>query len=80
MNKETLQAITTAVENAVDTKINGKLLGISNTLKAQDVVLVEVKDLLQERKFLIQLWSFIKFIGGVLVAIGSGILLWKKLS
>lgn len=79
MNEEILQAITDAVENAVDTKINGKLVGIKTQLNAQDLVLIEVKKLVEERKFLIELWSFVKFIGGVLVAVGSTVLLYKKL-
>lgn len=79
MTEDILKAIKETVEEAVDKKINGKLMGITAHLGRQDETLVEVKALLEERKFLTQLWSFIKFIGSVLVAIGSAILLYKKL-
>lgn len=80
MNQEILKAIKDTVEEAVDTKINGKLKGLKEHLDKQDETLKEVKNLVEERRFLIQLWSFVKFIGSVLVAVGSSILLYKKLS
>lgn len=79
MNETMLQAIKETVEKAVDEKINGKLVDIKKQLNSQDETLSEVKDLLRERKFLIQLWSFLKFIGGMIVAIGSAILLFQKI-
>lgn len=79
MTDEILNKITEAVELAVDTKINGKLIGIKNQLNAQDNVLEDVKELLKERTFLIQLWAFIKFLGGVIISIASAILLYKKI-
>lgn len=79
MNEEILEAIKNTVEEAVDIKINGKLINITNHLKEQDVILKDVKELLKERTFLIQLWSFLKFIGGVAVSIGGAILLYTKL-
>lgn len=79
MNQETLKAISTAVENAVDTKINGKLRGLKDQMDKQDLILADVKTLLEERKFLLQLWSFVKFLGGVAVAVGSAIILYRKL-
>ena len=85
MNPETLQAIKETVEEAVDTKINGKLKSLKEHLYRQDDVFLEqsktldeVKDLLQERRFVIQLWAFLKFVGGTAVAIGGAILLFYK--
>lgn len=79
MSEDILQQIKETVEQAVDTKINGKLIGIKAQLTAQDKVLEEVKSLMSERKFLIQLWAFLKVIGGVVVAVGGAILMFKKL-
>lgn len=67
------------VEKAVDEKINGKLLGITEHLKKQDKTLERVEELLEDKDFLVKLWAFTKFLGGVLMAIGSGILIYKKL-
>lgn len=79
MNDQILHAIKTTVEKAVDEKINGKLLEIKKVLSAQDETLAEVKDLLKERRFLIQLWSFLKVLGGAVVSIGGAILMYEKL-
>lgn len=79
MNNEILLAIKNTVEEAVDKKINGKLLNITAHLQEQDETLEEVKKLLEDKKFLVQLWTVIKFIGGVLVSVGSAILLYRKL-
>ena len=82
-----------AVENKIDTKVNGKIdalkkdVGeIKTQMNAQDVQLVEiqannveVKGILEERKFVAQLWTFIKFLGGVVVSIGSAIILYNNL-
>jgi hypothetical protein len=79
MSEEILNKITEAVEQAVDTKINGKLIGIKKQLDNQDDVLKDVKELLKERTFLIQLWSFVKFLGGIILSLGSAYLLYKKI-
>lgn len=93
MSEDILQAIKETVETAVDEKINGKLRGlkednkkITEHLEDQDKnileqgkVLDEVKDLLKERRFIIQLWAFVKVVGGIIVSIGGAILLFKNL-
>ncbi len=86
MSEEILTKITEAVEDAVDKKINGKLVGlkadnhdIKEHLKQQDILLEDVKKLLGERKFLMQLWGFLKYVGGILISIGGAILLYKQL-
>lgn len=79
MSEEILSNIKQAVEEAVDKKINGKLGVIKSQLNEQDIVLQEVKELLKERTFLIQLWAFVKFLGGVVVALGSAFLIYKQL-
>lgn len=79
MNEEILKAIKEVVGDTVDEKINGKLIGIKAQLNAQDITLGEVKGLLEDKKFLVQLWTVIKFIGGVLVSLGSAILLYRKI-
>ena len=48
-----------------DVDFNGKLTGIKEHLSRQDTTLNEVKVLLEERKFLAQLWSLCKFAGGL---------------
>lgn len=79
MNEEILQAIKETVEEAVDVKINGKLRGITAHLGEQDKTLEEMKELMEERKFLLQLWSFVKFIGGIIAAVISALILYRKL-
>lgn len=71
--------ITQAVEQAVDTKINGKLLSIKAQLTAQDIVLTELKVLLEDKDFLSKLWKLIKSIFTGIVALGSAWLLYKQL-
>ncbi len=79
MTDELLQTIKVVVEEAVDKKINGKLSGIKDQLNAQDKVLKDVQELLNERRFVMQLWTFIKFVGGVAVSVGGAFLLYTKL-
>lgn len=79
MNEEILNKITEAVENAVDAKINGKLIGIKKQLTDQDAVLAQVRGLLEDKKFLVQLWAFLKFLGGIIISIGTAVVIYKKL-
>ena len=79
MSEEILQNIKDAVENAVDNKINGKLLDIKRQLNSQDELLSEVKELVAERAFIIKLWAVMKFVGGVTVSIASTVYLYIKL-
>lgn len=79
VDKEMFNKIGIIVENAVDKKINGKLTGIVEHLKKQDCVLEDVKILLQERKFVQNLWKVIKFIGKTIASVGASIVLWQKL-
>lgn len=55
--KEILGIITTAVENAVDTKINGKLKGIKEQLEQQDLAMIPVVTAFKEDKIIKAEWS-----------------------
>lgn len=74
------------VKQTIKETVNGKIDKIQTQMNAQDVVLnshgiilAEVKSLLEERKFAIKLWSFLKVIGGTMVSIGGAIILYKNI-
>lgn len=79
MTDELLNIIKVTVEEAVDKKINGKLISISNHLKEQDETMNDLKVLLEDKKFLQQLWAFIKFLGGAIISLGTAYLLYRKI-
>lgn len=79
MSEEILKKISEAVEDAVDTKINGKLRDITAHLGRQDEILKRVEDLLEDKDFIVKLWAFLKFLGGAIVAIASAILIYKRI-
>ena len=74
------------VGQMIDVKINGKLVGLKEQINQQNIVLAaqnetlaELKELLEDKKFILNIWTFVKFLGGIAVAIGSGLLVFKQL-
>ncbi len=61
---------TTAVIKEV---VNGKIDKIAQHLQDQDVTMGKLMVLLEDKKFLQQLWAFFKFLGGLVV---SGLTAW----
>jgi len=79
MTDELQTIIKETVEQAVDVKINGKLMAIKAQLNDQDKILVEMKGLLDDKKFLEQLWAFVKFLCGIIMAAGTAYFLYEKI-
>ncbi len=80
MNEDIRQIIKETVEDAVDKKINGKLLGITNHLKEQDAKHIQVKELLEDQKFWSRLWKLIKQVFYGAVSLGTAYILYKKIN
>jgi hypothetical protein len=79
MSQDNIEQIQRMIEETFDKKIDGKLKDITSHLGRQDKILERVEDLLEDKDFLVKLWAFIKFLGGVLVAIGSAVLLYNRI-
>lgn len=79
MNPQDLNQIQKMIEDTFEKKIDGKLMGIVEHLNRQDKVSEQMLDLLADRDFIIKLWAFMKFLGGVAVAVGSAVLLYNKI-
>lgn len=67
------------IEETFEKKIDGKLMGIVEHLNRQDKMFEKLMVLLEDKDFLVKLWAFLKFLGGVAVAIGSAIVLYGKI-
>lgn len=73
------EKLDSTIDKSIGKYVNGKIDKIQRQMDSQDVVLVEVKSLLEKQKFIIQLWGFLKVVGGVAVSIGGAILMYKQL-
>lgn len=67
------------VENQIKITVNGKIDKIAQHLQDQDVMTGKLMVLLEDKKFIQQLWNVLKFLGGLAVSIGTAFLLYKKL-
>lgn len=73
------EKLDSTIDKSIGKYVNGKIDKIQKQMDSQDVVLVEVKSLVEKQKFIIQLWGFLKVLGGVAVSIGGAILMYKQL-
>lgn len=73
------ESLPPAVDAAVQKYVNGKIDKIAIHLKEQDETMEQLKVLLEDKKFLQQLWSVLKFLGGMVVSVGTAYLLFKRL-
>jgi hypothetical protein len=66
-NEQFKSDIQNTIEAQIKVTVNGKIDKIAQHLQDQDVTMGKLMVLLEDKKFLQQLWSFFKFLGGLLV-------------
>lgn len=86
MKKDITDAVHKQVSLSIEERVNGGVRKVQAdskqmriTLDEHTQILTDVKGLLEQEKFIKQLWSFIKFIGAIIMGIGGAILLYKEL-
>lgn len=68
-----------AVKEEIKVTVNGKIDKIQKQMDTQDTTLNELKQLLEDKKFISQLWGFLKVVGGTAMAIGSAIIMYNQI-
>ncbi len=93
MEHKMLLAVQAQVSHSIEERVNGGVRKIqadakdmkqtlddqNTTLAAHTEIMKQVMGLLEQEKFVKQLWAFMKFIGAVVVGIGGALLLYKEL-
>lgn len=76
LHEEFHKKMVDSVTDQIVKTVNGKIDGIKKQLDSQDITLNEIRE---QKKFITQLWGFLKFLGGVLVSLGGAIILYKNM-